>query len=85
MGIMNSDDYLNTVYYLDGAKGPDADLWEEGSVENGNYTLNGYIPRIKKINTTVLPINEELIGLNADLVQKKAEQEVEEASYNAAV
>jgi hypothetical protein len=95
MGIMDTNDFLDTVYYIDGAQGKDGELWkiknDEGALIDGyvttddTYNLNGYYQRIKKINDAILPINEELIGLNADLLEKKAKLEVEEATYEASV
>lgn len=90
-GIMDPSDYLNTVYYPNGAIGPDAELWNDTSeVEVSEYedwrdtTLNGYYQRVKRINDTLLPINEEIIGYSTDLVKKKAELEVAEATKEAA-
>lgn len=87
MGIMNTEDYLNTVYYMDGAKGSDAVLWNDPTkVQNDtDFTLNGYYQRVKKINDTLLPINEELVGLNADLVQQKADLEIASTTYEASI
>lgn len=87
MGIMDVDDYLDTAYKFNNSKGPDSIL-HEGYVEQSSLdetTLNGYFPRLKKINEAMLPITEELIGLNADLVQAKAKLEVAEATYDAAI
>jgi hypothetical protein len=77
MGIMNTEDYLNTVYYLNKDKdtekaiavGADASLWEDDTKvrlpeeDEDNYTLHGYYPRIKKINDKLVDINKELEGL----------------------
>jgi hypothetical protein len=86
--IMPVDDFLDTVYYLDGAAGEDAELWGEGgAVEPASgvdTTLNGYYPRIKKLNDAIIPINEDLIGLNQELVEKKAQLEVELATKEVA-
>ena len=96
-GIMNTEDYLNTVYYLnkDGdnkalAIGKDAELWEsEAQVrfaesDEEEFSLHGYYPRIKKINEKLLDINDTLSGLREDLVQKRAELEVVENMLSAA-
>lgn len=87
MGIMNTEDYLDTVYYIDGARGKDATLWNDETkvADDTEFTLNGYYQRIKKINDTLLPINEELVGLNADLVQQKADLEIASTTYEASV
>lgn len=85
MGIMDTKDFLDTVYYIDGAQGKDGELWDGYVTTDNTYNLNGYYPRIKKINDAILPINEELIGLNADLLEKKARLEVEEATYEASI
>jgi hypothetical protein len=91
---MDARDYLDTVYYIDNAQGKDGELWKiknnEGTPVDGyvktddTYNLNGYYQRIKKINDALLPINEEIIGHNTDLVKKKAELEVAEATKAAA-
>jgi hypothetical protein len=81
---MDVKDYLNTVYYLDGASGADLKLWEK-QTPSDNYTLNGYFQRIKKINDTIIPINEEIVRLNNDLVKKKASLEVATATQEASV
>jgi hypothetical protein len=79
---MNTEDFLDTAYYLEGATGKDAELWEDNEVSNSdNFTLKGYYPRLKKINSALEPINEELIGLNKDLIEKKAQFEVHDATY----
>jgi hypothetical protein len=87
MGIMNDDDYFNTVYHLTGATGRDAELWSDTKkvVDSATYTLNGYYLRVKKINDTIIPINQTLIDLNKDLLEKKAKLSVEEATYEASV
>lgn len=82
-GIMDANDYLNTVYYIDGAKGEDAELWKGQVLPSEDYNLNGYYSRIKKINDTLLPITEEISGLNIDLLRKQSQLEVEEATYEA--
>ena len=85
MGIMDTEDFLQTAYYIDGAEGPDAELWNGQVSNSNNFNLNGYYPRIKKINDTLKPISQELIGFDADLVEKRAQLEVEEATYEASL
>jgi hypothetical protein len=72
MGIMPTEEFLKTNYYLEKesgvakAYGGDAELWTD---ENGNYTdvrlpeageneysLDGYFLRVKKINQALEPI-----------------------------
>lgn len=87
-GLMDVNSYLTTNYYLDGAKGNDAALWTgEVSTPTGSEqtNINGYFPRLKKINDAILPLNEEIIGLRADLVQEEAKKEVAEAQKEAAL
>jgi hypothetical protein len=83
---MDASDYLNIVYHIDGAEGPDAELWKNSEGQNygvtpsDDYTLNGYFPRIKMLNDALVPINTELIGLNTDLLEQNAEKEVLETT-----
>jgi hypothetical protein len=67
---MNVKDYLDTVYYIDGAAGEDADLWEGEVIKasSENTTLNGYYSRLKKLNDTIIPISEEVAGLQSELI-----------------
>jgi hypothetical protein len=44
----------------------------------------GFFPRLKKINEALKPINEEIVGLETDLVKLRAEKEVEEGLKEAA-
>jgi hypothetical protein len=46
--------------------------------------LNGYYPRLKTLNNLLLPINQSIIDLNADLTTLRAEEAVEEGLYYAA-
>jgi hypothetical protein len=94
---MDVNNYLTTNYYLTGAKGSDFVLWSrkttnaDGEVEtvydvqSGNFNINGYFPRLKKINNAILPLNTEIIGLRADLIQEEAKKEVAEAQKEAAL
>jgi hypothetical protein len=82
---MRADDYLNDNYYLTGAVGNDAELWEGGEVsKDGPLNVKGYFPRVKKINDTLIPIADEIAGLKTDLVKRKAELEVANATNAAA-
>ena len=83
-GIMRADDYLNDNYYLTGAAGDDAELWTGNEVSTGSLNTKGYFPRIKKINEALIPIADEVAGLKTDLVQRKAELEVANATNAAA-
>ena len=85
IGIMNTEDYLLTNYYIDDAKGPDGELWNGEVTEQNDYNLNGYFLRLKKINDTLEPIKETLIGLETDLLKKKALLESMQAQYDAAL
>jgi hypothetical protein len=64
---MDTNDFLDTVYYIDGAKGKDSILWDDNQVvaitEEEDATLNGYYLRVKKINDTLIPIADEITGL----------------------
>ena len=87
-GLMDVNNYLTTNYYLDDAVGNDAALWTgEITAPSGTQqtNINGYFPRLKKINDAILPLNEEVIGLSADLVQEEAKKEVAEAQKEAAL
>jgi hypothetical protein len=61
MGIMNVKDYLDTVYYINGARGDDYVLWDN---DNDNKkvskpdsdhpeNIKGYYSRVKKINAAL--------------------------------
>jgi hypothetical protein len=73
-GLMDVDEYLRTVYYLENgdikAQGLDAELWESGVNSNKKFNLNGYALRVKRINEAMRPISEEVIGLNQTLIDK---------------
>ena len=101
MGIMPTDEFLQTNYYLEKdsgvakAYGGDAELWmdKEGNYtdvrpstteDEGDYSLNGYFLRVKKINQALEPIGQELAELNTDLIQRKAELEVAQSTVSAA-
>lgn len=74
MGLMNAHDYIDIMYKIDGAEGPD--------VNNGtDYNLQGYFPRIRAINNQLLSkvdvevsTKQELLTLNAELEVQKAKQ-----------
>ena len=83
-GIMDVDEYLNKAYNLADAQGPDGELWDERVTTNESYNLNGYFHRLKKINDTLLPLNEDLIGVRADLLERRAEKEVVDNTIEAA-
>jgi hypothetical protein len=66
------------MYVLDGAEGPDAG-------EEESYNLQGYFPRIKALNNKIQEKNEFLLSTAKDLTKYKAELEVAEAGYEAAL
>jgi hypothetical protein len=85
---MGAEEYLHTNYYLTGGQGPDYELWASSGgyvTQASEPNLNGYFPRLKKINEAIIPINKEIIGLNSDLVQRRAELEVAKAEKEAAL
>lgn len=85
-GLMDAAEYFGTIYYLTGAQGWDARLWNnEKAVAEGDFNLKGYALRVKKINDAMMPINQELVGLTQSLVDKQAKLEVAEATKEAAV
>lgn len=84
-GLMDAAEYFDTIYYLTGAQGWDARLWDnEKTVAEGDFNLKGYALRVKKINEAMIPINQELIGLTQSLIDKQAKLEVAEATKEAA-
>jgi hypothetical protein len=88
---MPTNEYLNEVYYLNGAFGSDAPLWNNNdnkvappdvdNVEN----IKGYYPRLKKINDALRPIADEISGEKIDLVQYQSEEKVAKSTYDAAL
>jgi hypothetical protein len=91
VGLMPVSEYLDEVYYLDGAFGSDAPLWSNNenkvappdadNIEN----IKGYYPRLKKINDALRPITDELSGAKIDLVQYQSEEKVAKSTYDAAL
>jgi hypothetical protein len=57
---------LETVYYIDGANGPD---WS-GYNSSKSTNINGYYQRVKSLNESYFPIAEEITRLNGDLLKK---------------
>ena len=81
-GLLNADDYLNELYYTQGAQGPDRDGYK--NEEETPTNIKGYFPRLKALNNRLVEINEQMSGLSQELLQLKAEREVAEAAYEAA-
>ena len=78
--------FLNEVYYIDeDAGGSDYPLWNNLFSASNPANIKGYYPRIKKLNDTLLPINEQLSGKKVDLVQYKSQEKVEKATYDSAL
>ena len=96
--LIDLESYLKTIYQLVDssgstvkyAAGKDAALWNVSNsshtfmVDSDNYNILGYYPRLKKINDAIEPLNKEIIGLRSDLLQRKAELDVANATYEAA-
>ena len=81
---MDSQEYFTTNYYLNGAQGKDATLWD-GQVADGDFNLNGYFLRIKKINEAIKPISEQLSNLSLEIIKVKEQIEVATAGREAAM
>lgn len=79
MGLLGADDYLNELYFMEGAIGQDIDPTHD------NTNLKGYFPRIKLINNRLTTLSEEITGLSQELLQLKAEREVATATQEAAI
>ena len=85
--IMNSAEYLNNTYYLDGAIGPDAELWnDETKVKSEEGVINpkGYYARLKKINNALTPIADQIAGFTETLVEKEADFAIAKSMKEAA-
>ena len=92
-GLMNSRQYLDTLYTIDGAKGPDYKLWP--NTDNTGYliqrdtkdniiNLKGYFPRIKALNNKIQAESELLANIAQDLTKYKADLAMAEAGLDAA-
>ena len=88
-GLMDPTSYLNLVYKIDGAVGHDYPLWSEGYVsepdERTNENINGYFLRLSKLNKSILPLNQKIVGLQTDLVKDEAKLKTAEYEYKAAL
>jgi hypothetical protein len=92
--LLNSRDYLDTLYVIDGAKGPDYKLWpisggSEGyliqkDTKDNIINLQGYFPRIKAINNRIKDESELLANISQDLTKYKADLEIAEAGFDSA-
>jgi ferredoxin-fold anticodon binding domain-containing protein len=69
---------LETLYSLDGAVGKDID------VNHTRYTLNGYFPRIKNINTQYQILSTQKNNLSLELAKINANLVVAENLKTAA-
>lgn len=81
MGMLSAREFLDTVYVVDGAIGPDVN--PDHSV--GNYNLQGYFPRIKQLNSLIDKKNEILLQFSTDLMHYQAKLETATAGYEAAI
>lgn len=88
-GLMNDREYLDTLYVIDGAEGPDYLLWYDednpGPVgDKAEPNLQGYFPRIKALNNKLQTESELLANIAQDLTKYKADLAVAEAGLDAA-
>ena len=77
-GLLLARSYLDTIYVMNGAKGADI---------NGDPTdtnLQGYFPRIKKINNKIAKLQDLYNNASRDLAVYKAELETAVTGYDAA-
>jgi hypothetical protein len=86
---MNDREYLDTLYVIDDAKGPDYLLWYDGDnpgpiTNNNTPNLQGYFPRIKALNNKIQTESELLVNIAQDLTKYKADLAVAEAGLEAA-
>ena len=70
---MSAREYLDTMYTVDNAEGKDI------NESHSSTNLNGYFPRIKTLNNSILAKNQLLVNAATDLTQDKAELEVASA------
>lgn len=77
MGLMNAHDYIDTMYKIDGAEGPDVN-------DATSYNIQGYFPRIRAINDQLLDKVDEEIILKQRLLKLNSELEVQKAKQSAA-
>ena len=82
-GLMDARQYLDTLYVIDGAQGPDSAIWTSG-VDSGTLNLQGYFPRIKALNNKIKTESELLTNIAQDLTKYKADLAVAEAGLDAA-
>ena len=82
-GLMDDRNYLDTLYVIDGAEGPDNGIWTSG-VSDGTLNLQGYFPRIKALNNKIQAESELLANIAQDLTQYKADLAVAGAGLDAA-
>jgi hypothetical protein len=86
---MDAREYLDTLYVIDGAVGPDYRLWYDGGNPGpvsymAEPNLQGYFPRIKALNNAIQTESELLANIAQDLTQYKADLAVAEAELDAA-
>jgi hypothetical protein len=77
MGLMNAHDYIDTMYKIDGAEGPDIG-------DATSYNIQGYFPRIRAINDQLLDKIDEEIALKQRLLKLNSDLEVQKAKQSAA-
>jgi hypothetical protein len=77
MGLMNAHDYIDAMYKIDGAEGPDVD-------DATSYNIQGYFPRIRAINDQLLDKIDEEIVLKQRLLKLNSDLEVQKAKQSAA-
>ena len=75
-GMLDSADYIDTIYSTTGQRGED--------VGTSDWNLKGYALRIKAINNKILPLNKTAMGLSTDLVKLKAEESVQQGLLESA-
>ena len=75
-GMLDGQDYIKTIYSSEG--------WSGEDVNTPDWNIQGYAPRLKKINNAILPLNTRIAGLTTDLVKLKAEETVQDNLQMAA-
>lgn len=78
-GLLDPKIHLNVLYYMAGAKGQDINN------NDTEWNIIGYYPRLGMINTKIDKCNDKLIGLSTDLTRLKAQREVAQTQYDAAI
>jgi hypothetical protein len=76
--MLDADEYYKVVHVAVGAMGKDI------NPNHTSYNLQGYFPRVKNINTKLLPINTTITNLNMELIKLYADKEVHDGLIKAA-